>query len=71
MFFGITGNQSQRRSGHCCTYTACCEAHSLLVQVVPAIGLPIMCNSDHDLQTFNIISITMSTPSSFGPGYRS
>ena len=64
---GVTGHQSQLRSGHCCTCTASCKA---CPPVVPAIAIPMTCNLNHALQQFKGISITASTPAPFGPDHR-
>lgn len=50
--------------------TAPCEAHPLLAQVIPAIGLAITCKSSHGLQQFEVASIVVSTFLPFGPGHR-
>ena len=67
---GVTGHQSQLRSGHCCACTVSCEVHPSLVRVVSAVVLPVTCNSNHGLQQFKGISITIAAPGPFGPGHR-
>lgn len=67
---GVIWHQRQLRLCHCRTCTAFCKAHPPLLQVVPFIVLLLACNSNHGLQQFNHISITISTPGPFGPGYR-
>lgn len=66
---GVIGWQSQLRLGQCCTCTVSCEAHPPLLWVVPAMGLPVTCNSDHGLQQIKIFSIIFSTPDLFRPGH--
>lgn len=70
MLSGVTGQQSQLRSGHCCTCTVSHEAHPPLVQVVGAIVLPITCHSNNELQQFKGIMISITIPHAFGPGHR-
>lgn len=69
MLHGLSGHQSQLRLCHCCTCTASFEARPLMAQEVPAVGLPITCDSDRALQQFKGISITISTPGPFRPGH--
>jgi len=64
---GTKANSGQVAAALC---TASCKACPPLVQVVPAIAIPIASNSDHWLQQFKDISIAVSTPGPFGPGYR-
>lgn len=61
---GIPGHQRQVQSLqhlHCCTCTASCKASPPSIRVVPAIVIPVTCNSNNGLQQFKGISLTIST----------
>lgn len=70
MLSGGIEQQSQLRSGHCCTCTVSHEAHPPLGQVVGATALPIMCHSNNGLQQFKVISISITILYAFEPGHR-
>ena len=63
---GVTGHQSQLSLGHCCICTDSCKASPPLVQVIPAIVILIMCNSNHGLQRFKGLSVTIEFDSKKG-----
>lgn len=69
VFCGVIGHQSQFSLGHCCNCTASCEAHPPLVQVVPAVVVPVTCQiTGYD--NLNVYPITVLTPGPFEPGHR-
>lgn len=47
--YWFTGHQDWLGLGHHCTHTVSWEAHSFLVQIVPAVLLTIPCKSNHTL----------------------
>lgn len=63
VFHGIIGHRSHFMSSLCCTCTVSHEAHPSLVWLAPVF--PITCNSNHGLQWFKGISITISMPGLF------